>query len=702
MSPALILAAIAAQPVVPADAAQPVAAAPAATDDGAQPAPGAPAAAPSSGKDIVVTGRRRRDDDVLGNVAVLGGTELAASIRPTLGETLANQPGVSATSNGPNASRPVLRGFSGDRIRILADGIGSLDVSTSSPDHAVAINPLTAQSIEVVHGPAALLFGSSAIGGVVNVIDNRIPRSIPRDGVGGEVNLGYGTAANDRLASGVVNVGLGGGFVAHADGSYAKNDDLRTGGYILADPLRAAAAASPDPDIQSLADLKGDLPNSAGRSAEVAGGLAYVDGGLNIGVSATRRTSLYGVPIRYSLDPAIDSESSRIHVHQTRYDARAEIPLSGAFRQLRFRGGLSNYMHDEIAPDDSVNSTFYSKGGEGRIDLEQADRGGFGGSSGVQYLDKRERIRGDEKYLPDSRQRQAGLFTVQHYETGPLRVEAGVRFEKSRLTAAADSVVGNPDLTRNYSTVSASLGASYKLGDDWRLSGDLARNARAPSIDELFANGPHGGSASYEVGDPNLATERSIGGEASVRYTHGDTHVGLTAYASKFGNFIYQTATGEVRDDLPVYAFRQGRATYTGFELDAGAPLGAVGGTDFGFEGFADYVRATVKGVGPAPQIPPLRIQGALTAKRGKVDARFEVERDFAQRRTAPNETDTNGFTLVNAALNWHPLEDRPGLTLGVSANNLLDVTARRASSLLKDYAPLPGRDIRLTAALSF
>ncbi|MCW3796639.1 TonB-dependent receptor [Sphingomonas sp. BN140010] len=695
MSTALLVAALAAQPT-PSEPAATIVADAAGGSTQATTAPSAQA------QDVVVTGRRRRDDDVLGNVQVLGGSELAATVRPTIGETLASQPGVSATSNGPNASRPVLRGFTGDRIRILADGIGSLDVSTSSPDHAVAINPLTAQSIEVVHGPAALLFGSTAIGGVVNVIDNRIPRSIPDNGVGGVINLGYGTAANDRLASGVVNAALGRGFVAHADASWAKNDELRTGGYILARPLREQALASPDSEIRALADLKGNLPNSAGRSAEVAGGLAYVDGGLNIGVSATRRTSLYGVPIRYSLDPTIEAESPRIDVHQTRYDARAEVPLGGAFRQLRFRGGLSDYRHDELEEDGSVGSTFYAKGGEGRLDLEQADRGGFGGASGIQYLDKRERIRGEEKYLPDSRQRQAGLFTVQHYETGPIRLEGGIRYEKSRLTADADAVIGNPDVRRNFSTISASAGGSYRLGPNWRIGMDVARVARAPSIDELFANGPHGGTASFERGDPTLGVEKSIGGEASVRYTQGSTRFGLTAYASRFSNFIYQTPTGELLDDLPVYEFRQGKATYSGFELEGGAALGTLAGAELGVEGFADYVRATIRNFGPAPQIPPLRIQGALTAKRGKVDGRLEVEHDFAQRRSAPVETDTNGFTLVNAELNWRPLEQRPGLTLGLSANNLFDVEARRHSSLLKDYAPLAGRDFRFTARVEF
>ena len=193
-------------------------------------------AAPAS-QDIIVTGQHRRNDDILGDVSVLSGADLAGHMRATLGETLAQQPGVTTSGSGPNVARPVLRGLSGERLRILTDGIGALDVSASSSDHAVAINPLTADSIEVLHGPAALLYGSSAIGGVVNVIDSRIPRRVPDAPFKFQGLAGYGSAANQVLLNGEVDVPLGQHFVVHADANYTHNDDLKTGGYILAKPL---------------------------------------------------------------------------------------------------------------------------------------------------------------------------------------------------------------------------------------------------------------------------------------------------------------------------------------------------------------------------------------------------------------------------------------------------------------------------------
>ncbi len=298
-------------------------------DAAGQPVPGSATQAhpaPEEGE-IVVTGVRRHENDVLGGVSVLDSADLAREIRPSIGETLAAQPGVSATSFGPTASAPVLRGLSGDRVRVLTDGIGSLDLSSSGPDHAIAINPITAERIEVLRGPSALLFGSSAIGGVVNVIDTRIPRHQPDGPVKAGALLSYGSVSNERSANLSVDVPLGGHFVAHADGNWSKSDDLRTGGHILSKDLREAAAASPFPEIQDLADLRGDLPNSAARSREGALGLGYVDGDLNIGASVTRHLATYQVPIRYSLDPVVEAEAPTIDVEQTRYDARAEIPL---------------------------------------------------------------------------------------------------------------------------------------------------------------------------------------------------------------------------------------------------------------------------------------------------------------------------------------------------------------------------------------
>jgi len=651
---------------------------------------------------IVVTGVRRDVNDVLGGVSVVDGAELATAIRPSIGETLAKQPGVSATSFGPAASRPILRGFGGDRIRILTDGIGSLDLSSSSADHAVAINPLTADRIEILRGPSALLFGSSAIGGVVNVIDSRIPRRDPERPAHVEGSLGYGSAANERSASLALDVPLGSGFVLHGDGSLSNSDNLRTGGFILSKSLRADARASRDPAINALAELKGDLPNSAARSAEVAGAIGYVKGALNLGVSVTRHTAFYGVPIRFSLDPATEAEAPRLDVEQTRYDARAEIPLGGAFASLRVRGGLARYHHDELEPDGAIGTSFYTRGGELRAELEQADRSGWGGTSGIQFLKKSVSIDGEEKYLPDARQRQSGIFTLQSLKSGPWRFEGGARIETSRLAADADDLLGTPAGRRRFTTLSGSLGALYSLSPDWKAGLNLSRSARAPAIDELFAGGPHAGTQAFEIGDPTLDPERSLGIEASLRRTTGPVRASLTAYVTRFANFIYQASTGEIEDDLPVLAYRQGRARYRGFEAEVDAKLGKFGAIEWGIEAQADAVRATIVGEGPAPFIPPLRLLGALTGERGAFDGRVEVEHALRVSRTADRETSTPGYALVNAELEWHPLEQRPGLTLALAANNIFDVEARRHSSLLKDYAPLAGRDLRITARFDF
>ncbi|MDQ3144022.1 MAG: TonB-dependent receptor [Pseudomonadota bacterium] len=654
------------------------------------------------GGDIVVTGRRVDVDDIVSGVSVIEGAELANDIRPSLGETLAKQPGVSSTSFGPAASRPILRGLGGDRVRVLTDGIGTIDLSSSSADHAVAINPLTADRIEILRGPSALLFGSSAIGGVVNVIDSRIPRRDPERPFHAEGMASYGSAANERSVNLALDVPLGGGFVVHGDGSWSKSDDLRTGGYLLAEPLRDQARASTDPEVRALADLRGEIPNSAAKSAEAAAALAYVDGGLNLGVSVTRHTALYGVPIRFSLEPGAEAEAPRLDVRQTRFDARAEVPIGGFFSEVRLRGGIGRYTHDELEESGEIGTSFFARGGELRAELAQTERSGWGGTNGLQFLQKSVSIEGEEKYLPDSRQRQLGLFTLQSVETGPWRFEGGARVETSRLTAEADAMLGTPSDRRRFTTVSASLGGLYEVAPGWKAGLNFSRASRAPALDELFANGPHAGTQAFEIGDRDLDSERSLGVEASLRRNAGPVRLGLTAYVTRFSNFIFQAPTGEIEDDLPVFTYRQGKARYRGFEAEVEAKLGQAAGIEWGVEAQADAVRATIDGFGPAPQIPPFRLLGAVTAERGAVDGRIEIERAFRQDRTASLESETPGYTLLNAEVEWHPLASRPELTLGLAANNIFDVVARRHSSLLKDFAPLAGRDIRVNARFEF
>jgi iron complex outermembrane receptor protein len=674
-----------------------------ATPPAAKARPPAPAAQPDvAGADIVVTGFRRNREDVLSGTSVLSGVALERDMRPTIGDTLARQPGVSATSFGPNASRPILRGFQGERIRILTDGIGSLDVSNTSVDHAVAINPLTAERIEVLRGPSALLFGSAAIGGVVNVIDARIPRSIPDEPVHFAGLATYGSAARERSGNGMLDFPFATDFVIHFDANYSKTDDMRVGGFFLSPALRAQALASPDPDIQALASLRGRLPNSAGRTTDIAGGLAWIHGDNNVGFSINRLDSLYGIPIRFSLDPAVEAEQVRISLKQTRIDGRAELDLGSGFLDLvRLRGGYSNYHHSEINDVGAVGTTFLNKGYEGRLEVLQSTRNGWGGGFGAQYYHRKLNTIGDEKSLPINTTDQFGLFVLENYSSGLLRAEAGARYERQRVRAEADAVIGNPDITRSFSALSGSAGVSYGPRT-LRVGLNLSHTERAPSAEELYVNGPHPGTQAFEIGDPTLAREKSNGVELTLKGQGNGFSYGASAYHIWFTDYIYEQATGAVQDGLPVFEYHHANARYLGFEVEGSARVARMGGFAINVDALADYVRATIKTVGPAPRIPPLRFLGGIEAQSDLINGRVEVERVTSQNRLAALETPTNGYTMVNASLSVSPLREHRQLSITLSANNIFDVDARRHASFLKDFAPLAGRDLRLTARVTF
>jgi iron complex outermembrane recepter protein len=653
---------------------------------------------------IVVTAiYARRQTDILSGTSVVTGDELTRELRTTIGETLSKQAGVSATSFGPNASRPVLRGFQGERVRVLADGIGSFDVSNTSVDHAVVINPLTADRIEVLRGPSALLFGSSAIGGVVNVIDSRIPRRMPSKGLHVDAIATYGTAADERSGGARVDLPLGDKFVIHVDGSYAKTNDLEIGGSVLTPALRAAAAASADPDIRDLADLRGRLPNSAGRTWDVAGGAALITSNGNLGFSVSRYDSLYGVPVRYSLDPAIEAEEVRLDARQTRVDLRGEVnPASGFLEAIRIRGGYADYKHDELEDTGEIGTTFSNDGWEGRLELVQREKKGWRGAIGAQFFIRNLNVVGEEKFLPKSETEQYGLFTVQSFDLGPLRAEVGGRIERSLLSANADDDLGNPDLSRKFTAVSGSAGASYEVATGWRIGLNASYTERAPSAEELFANGPHKGTQAFEVGDPTFKKERSKGLEATLRGNGEGYSLAASAYYSRFDNFIFEQPTGDVEDDLPVFEFLQADARYYGFEIEASARLAQIGGFAINLDGVGDYTRAKLKGGASLPRIPALRLLGGLEAQSDTINGRVEVEWVDDQRKVTTFETPTNGYTMVNASIGFKPLGADGGINLTLSANNIFDVNARRHASFLKDYAPLAGRDIRISARFSF
>ena len=658
----------------------------------------------SQSTEIIITAPYNRDRDaVLAGTSVLTGTALTRQMRPTIGETLAHLPGVSATSFGPNASRPVLRGFQGERVRILKDGIGSIDVSNTSVDHAVVVNPLTSERIEVLRGPSALLFGSSAIGGVVNVLDNRIPRRVPEHIVHVDVIGTYGSAAQDRSGFGQVDLPIGSNFVIHVDGSYAKTSDLDTGNFILSAPLRAQAAASLDPDIADLATLRGKLPNSAARTWEVAGGAALILDGGTIGASFSHYDSLYGVPVRYSLDPAFEAEQVRLQVKQDRADLRAELNVGGGFLDMiRFRTAFADYRHSEIEEDGTVATTFLNKSVESRLEFAQAKRGNWRGAFGAQLAIRDFNVIGAEAFVPENTTHQFGVFTLQEIDAGPFKAEAGARYERTNLRAVENAIIGNPDYRRNFSALSGSVGASYALAEGVRIGLTASHTERAPAAEELFANGPHAGTQAFEIGNPDFVKESSNGVEASLRASRPGFSFSVAAYYNWFSNYIYEAQTGAVIDDLPVFQFAQADARYYGIEAEFSAKVATLGGIGINIDGVGDYTCATITGVGSAPRIPPLRLLGGIEGKSDSFDVRAEIEWTAKQDRLASFETATPSFTLVNASATIRPFGADSKASLTLSANNIFNVEARRHASFLKDYAPLSGRDFRITGRVSF
>lgn len=691
----------------------------AATTD--QNAAGAAGPTSSAAPEVIVTAPLQQSErDVLQGTSVLTGEALTRSLRPSIGETLARLPGVSATSFGPTASRPILRGFQGERIRILTDGIGSIDVSNTSVDHAVVINPLLAERVEVLRGPSALLFGSSAVGGVVNVVDTRIPRSAPANGYRLSGIANYGSAANERSISGAGDVAVGQHLVLHADGSYLKTDDLGIGGYALSPAARRAALGqvglpqdTDEPiDFAASAAIRDKLPNSSSKTWTAGVGASIVTDTGSLGVSYSHYDSVYGIPIRYATAVGQEQEAPRLDVAQNRVDLRGEVETGGGFvDRIRVRVGHATYRHFELEEDGSVGTAFYNNGTEGRLEIVQARQGAWSGASGVQYLNRLFDVKGEEAFLPRNETNQTGLFTVQQFDFGSFKAEGGLRYEWTDLTAKND-----PDSRffigrRSFGALSGSLGGSFGIGDSIRVGLNGSRTERAPSAEELFANGGHAGTQAYELGDPNFRLEKSWGLEATFHAHTSRLNLDASAYYNWFTNYISenqadasQCEAGAARYgaagravDLPCFQYRQGKARYYGFEADLSASLFTLGATRINADILGDYVHANIVDVSPVPRIPAPRVLGGLEAQGDKFTARAEVEHVFEQNRIAAFETPTNDYTMVNASVSLSPFGRSSKTQLVLSANNIFDVTARRASSFLKDFAPLAGRDLRAT-----
>lgn len=664
--------------------------------------------------EIVVTAPYFERLDLLAGTSALSGEELAQQARGQIGDTLLSLPGVSATSFTPGSSRPVLRGFQGNRVAVLTDGIGNIDASNTSADHAVTIESLTTERIEVLRGPAVLLFGGQAVGGAVNAIDKRIPRAIPQEAIHVDALAGYGSAASEWSGGISIDAPLADRLVIHADGSYRKSDDLRIGGYQLAPGLRTETLALADEEaseghsgeaaeLRAAAQNRGRVANSAVESWTAGLGTAFIDDGGNLGVSFNVYDTKYGIPARPGAGHhhaagggAAEDEAVTIGLRQYRADLRGAVETSGGFlEKLTLRAGYADYRHIEFEGR-AIGTIFASKGFEGRAEAVQAQRGGWRGASGLQYLSRDFVATGAEAFVPPNRTRQLGLFTLQEFDLGGAHLEAALRYDRARQEAQTLGIA------RNFNTVSAAFGAAYLIGDV-KIGFNASRTGRAPSAEELFSDGPHIATQAHEIGNPGLRTEKAWNAELYARYDSRQIDAAITFYSNWFDGFIYEDATGAEEDGLPIFRYFQNDARFRGFEADISARLGRVGGFDMIVDGVADYTHAAIgNGGGPVPRIPPLRLLGGMELQSDMLDLRGEIEWTASQRRTATFESATQGFTLLNASASWRPFGRDRNISLIASANNLFAVTARRAASFTKDYVPLAGRDFRLTARFSF
>ena len=688
-----------------------------------------PHAEANSADVIVVTVGGIERLDMLAGTSVMDSAQLQRSMAGQVGEVLEQLPGVSATGFAPGASRPVLRGFQGERVRVLVDGIGAIDASNTSADHAVTIDPLTAESIEVLRGPAVLLYGSSAIGGAVNVIDRRIPHSIPRDGLRFDAVLAGDTANNLREGGASLDIAVAPSLVWHADGSWRRTGDVTVPGFTLSPALRADLLADAEEELEEghgdeaaelveKAALAGTVPDSAARALSLGTGFTLFSGLNSFGASVGYYDTRYGVPISPDGGHAHGEEEEEeetagllaaaaaggeeepvsIDLRQFRADLRGEFHIGeGLFHDLVTRWGYSDYTHTELEGSD-VGTTFKVEGVEGRVELIQSDHplagGVSNGSVGAQYFYRDFVAIGAEAFVPPNTSEQFSLFALQELRFGPFEAELGARWEHTANAA-------NGTVRRTFDGLSGALGLSWTFDSGIRAGLNLSRAERAPSSEELFADGPHIATSQYELGDPDLLTERAWGVEAYARAEIGTAALRVAAYRNWFDRFIYLSDTGLEEDGLPLFAFLQQDARWAGLEAELTMPLWSQGDNALVGEVSGSAIRATLADGSPVPRIPPFEAVGALEWQGERLDLRAELEWFGKQDRVALYETPTDSFAHVNLAATFRPFGNQR-LSLLVQADNVFDAEGRRHASYTKDFVPLPGRNFKVSLRTSF
>ncbi|MEJ2514179.1 MAG: TonB-dependent receptor [Gammaproteobacteria bacterium] len=635
-------------------------------------------------------------------VSVMDGDELVLkSGTGSLGEVLAGEPGITGSYFGPVSSRPIIRGQAGPRVRILQDRIGALDVSAISPDHAVSIEPLFARRIEILRGPATLLYGGGAEGGVVNTVTNRVPVYDPLGLIEGAVELRTDSASGEEAGLAMLE-GRVGSFNWHVEGVSRETDDVEING-----PAERPGLHEDEEHAGEEEEVpEGIIPNSDSDSWSYSTGVAWTGDAGHLGVGYTRYRSRYGLPGEShghegeegaEPEPEI-FDGARIFMDQERWDFKSEWrPSSGAIEALRLDAGISDYTHREVEPSGETGTVFDDESTEARFEALHS-LGEWNGVAGLQYLSREFSAVGEEAYLPLVETTKWGAFLLEERHFGKLTFSAGARLEQmehdpaSAAPAYDDTAFsGSAGFVRPFGGAVVSLNLNY--------------TERHPAPEELYSEGPHLATGLYEIGDAGLGREKNRSVDLGIRGGEAWSW-SVNLFYKDAGDYIYLAGTGEIEDELPVAEYRQADATFYGYEVEARVPLWHLeGGHELHALLWSDMTRGTLDGVSGnrnIPRMPVQRLAAGLEWATVAWSAAVEAVYHDDQQHTADFESETSAYTLVNADFVYSLDFGRARTLLFVRGKNLLDVDGRRSVSFLKDSAPIPGRSLEAGVRVGF
>ena len=670
----------------------------------------AQAAPPTAGSlppvTVSASGLQLGANDMTTPTAVLEGDELVRRREATLGETLGSEPGITSSHFGAGASRPIIRGMDGPRVKVLSDGAELHDASTISPDHAVASEPLLATQIEVLRGPSALVYGGGAVGGVVNVLDGKVPTAIPQKGIEGSAELRANTGAGEGAGAFSLTGGAG-NLAVHVEGVARDAGDYRVG-----------KGWAPDGEPTRK------VPGSFNRTDTGSVGLSWVGDRGYLGAAYTRQAARYGLPgHNHSFEGchthgthlhcgAHDEEDGHDHgaeehgdvpvvdLRSERLDIRGELrnPFTG-FSALRLRAGVTDYVHDEVE-DGTIATTFKNKAYDTRIELQHEPLAGFKGVVGLQTSQRKFSAIGEEAYVQPTVTRKTGLFVLEEYRLndwyGDWRFEAALRHDRQTAEALASGSVGGTE--RSHNGTSASLGAVWKFTPGYQVGTSFTRASRAPSAEELYARGLHMATSTYERGNADLKSEISQNIDLSLKKTSGDTTFGVSVFRNRISNYIYGRTLDEV-DGLQLLQYSQADATFTGIEGQVRQRVTR----NMGVTLFGDTVRAKLDGGGLLPRIPATRAGVRLDANWNAWEGQVEWVQVARQNRVAAFETATPGYGMLNLGVSYRgQLSSGTPWQVYLKANNLTDRLAYAHTSFIKNAAPLMGRNITVGVKVAF